>query len=269
MNLMKALQLNIKNGSDETFNRSSLTTTTGTKAVLLFWVLTVIAYQLNILMLFLKTVLRVQHATAVYIFMNAYTKNFLTNLISWEKIDGKRSWARTLALCRVDSSFGKSSEITPIDQMARYSAALTSYQILSKINEFFLDGEGCYFVNGCNAVSNDLLMSYYWSLLILNWLYILNKECRQTRSCQLPKAVQYSPATPTEIFVGILANMCDLKKTRNELCLQESQLVEAQTDLSGCLDALTLQQLMRLWTTDTSRSALKTPISLQQGDFKP
>uniref|UniRef100_A0A1A9W9Q6 Beta-catenin-like protein 1 N-terminal domain-containing protein n=1 Tax=Glossina brevipalpis TaxID=37001 RepID=A0A1A9W9Q6_9MUSC len=51
----------------------------------------------------------------------------------------------------------------------------------------------------------------------------------------------------TEILVGILANMCDLKKTRDELCLQESQLVEVLLDLSGCLDALTLQQLMRLW----------------------
>uniref|UniRef100_A0A1A9V2S8 Beta-catenin-like protein 1 N-terminal domain-containing protein n=1 Tax=Glossina austeni TaxID=7395 RepID=A0A1A9V2S8_GLOAU len=51
----------------------------------------------------------------------------------------------------------------------------------------------------------------------------------------------------TEILVGILANMCDLKKTRDDLCLQESQLVEVLLDLSGCLDALTLQQLMRLW----------------------
>ncbi|XP_037887068.1 uncharacterized protein LOC119636054 isoform X1 [Glossina fuscipes] len=51
----------------------------------------------------------------------------------------------------------------------------------------------------------------------------------------------------TEILVGILANMCDVKKTRDELCLQESQLVEVLLDLSGCLDALTLQQLMRLW----------------------
>ncbi|XP_061394198.1 protein saal1 [Musca vetustissima] len=50
----------------------------------------------------------------------------------------------------------------------------------------------------------------------------------------------------SEILVGILANMCNVQETRDQLEQQE-ETVQVLLELSSCLDSLTLEQLMRLF----------------------
>lgn len=49
----------------------------------------------------------------------------------------------------------------------------------------------------------------------------------------------------TEILVGILGNMCNVQQTRN-LLTEKKEVIEILLDLTSCMDALTLEQLMRL-----------------------
>ncbi|XP_073811596.1 protein saal1 [Musca autumnalis] len=51
----------------------------------------------------------------------------------------------------------------------------------------------------------------------------------------------------SEILVGILANMCNVYEARQQLEQQE-ETVQILLDLSSCLDSLTLEQLMRLFS---------------------
>lgn len=50
----------------------------------------------------------------------------------------------------------------------------------------------------------------------------------------------------TEILVGILANMCNNTETREQLEAHD-EVIQVLLELASCMDALTLEQLMRLW----------------------